>query len=787
MNTEGWIFGKGPQSAKIMIIGEMPSKSDEQNNQVFSGLGGDLVEEMLETGGVSKSAVYLTNLIKKRCESYEIEEYFPLLLEEVGAVNPNVIIGLGETVLKTLTSKEGIRNYRGSILPCHHTNHPLKVIPTIPPAALFEFKPKINKEGKRNTNAEGMFSFKQKIHIQLDFLKAIKQSAFPEFTTRQRDIRSVRSSLHLEQFLKSYSGYSKCYLDCEVYLAHLVCLGIAFTPDEAISIPLIDLKSNFSKHGEGIPMNEMLEIWKILDIFLRSDVGKVGQNFKGDKLYWLEESGFVVNNFIYDAMLKFHTISPELPKSLAFQCSVLTDEPYYKHEGREYNPHHDRMDVLLHYNGMDCCINCECDEAMQEDLVENGLVPFFEFVCEASPIYEQMEKRGLRVDLVRKAELSLRYKEMLVDRKKLFTEAVGHDCNFNSPKQITNLMYIELKLPKRKSVDDQDLTAIKHKIKDQRRKDIIQLTLDQRKIHKIKGTFIDAHEDPDGRMRFTYNQVGTETGRTSTGIIKSPARNAKWGVSLHALPKHGEFGHDVRSMFIPDPNMVFMEFDQSQAEARIVALLANDLELLNLFDIDDVHKLTASYVFGIPKESVDEEQRQIGKKGRHAVNYRSSPENLAVEISISLYRARLTCDKIAEMSPNIVNVFHADIESALANSRIFWTPFGRRREFFDKWGRDLFKEATAHLPQSTVGDNTKRAMIALQRLKAKWFDILTETHDAFTIQVQENSMEDMYYLSKEAFEQPIDFTRCTLPRDPITIPVDCKVGYNLTDLKKWKP
>jgi len=97
----------------------------------------------------------------------------------------------------------------------------------------------------------------------------------------------------------------------------------------------------------------------------------------------------------------------------------------------------------------------------------------------------------------------------------------------------------------------------------------------------------------------------------------------------------------------------------------------------------------------------------------------------------------------------------------------------------------LFKEAYAHIPQSTVGDNTKRAMIGV-RQAATWIEILIESHDAFTCQVDEDRILECYEIVKTIFEQPIDFSRCSLPRDPIVIPVDCKLGYDWKNMTKFK-
>src|SRR5206468_11465187 len=94
---------------------------------------------------------------------------------------------------------------------------------------------------------------------------------------------------------------------------------------------------------------------------------------------------------------------------------------------------------------------------------------------------------------------------------------------------------------------------------------------------------------------------GTETGRSSTGILKKPLRPTKMGLAFHTIPAHGRLGKDIRSMLIPDPGKIFIKADYSQAEARIVAVLSEDWELLEAFDKVDIHRRTAALFFGLSK------------------------------------------------------------------------------------------------------------------------------------------------------------------------------------------
>ena len=827
MNNE-WIFGSGPSSATLMIIGDSPNQYDEQNQRHFTGPSGELLSELLETTGSSRSQVYLTNIIKIRPPKndtdllgeinnssrdynspegigYKIDDFIPLLKNEIETMQPNCILALGSLACKILTGKEGIKYYRGSILPCIISERDIKVIPTIHPSALTERNYKVQ-------SGEGMFSWKQKSHVQFDVMKAVRESKFPQFDIPKRDIEIIKSSIQLERFFDTYikSGYNKVYVDVEVFKAHVVCIGFAFTPHHACSVSLINLQ-NIINH-EGMPLHEMVEIWRIVYEKLENpNLKKSGQNFKADKVYWLETAGFVVNNFYDDGMFKFHTLSPELPKSLAFQASVLTNEPYYKSEGKEFNPYKDNVDNLLRYNGRDCAVNCECDLAMEEDLKELGLSDFFyNFVMACYPIYEKMEKKGILIDKEKKNELTKFYDDKLIEEGAkrsalLFELGIDSDINYNSPKQVGSLIYGALRCKERKDTADQTLTALANNaVKDVRKKKIIHSILDSRSLDKIKTVYTEFEVDYDGRARCTYNQVGTETGRTSTSIIKKPLRNGKWGVPFQTVPRPDEFGGRIREMFIPDPGKIFIEPDQSQAEARIVALLANDLDLLKLFDLTDVHKLTASFLYGLTirtgedliksalagekfdfLDNVIDEQRQVGKASRHGFGYDLGEEGLSIKMKISLYRAKIAFQKISEMSPKIKGVFHEDVQAALAdNNRVFITPFGRRREFFNKWGKELFREAYAHIPQSTIGDNTKRCLLGIKDID--WIEILAEMHDGFLAQIPEGRQKDFYDIVKPIFEEPIDFSRGTLPREPIIIPVEFKMGENWGQLKKYK-
>jgi DNA polymerase I-like protein with 3'-5' exonuclease and polymerase domains len=284
------------------------------------------------------------------------------------------------------------------------------------------------------------------------------------------------------------------------------------------------------------------------------------------------------------------------------------------------------------------------------------------------------------------------------------------------------------------------------------------------------------------------------------------------GMALQTVTKHGEVGTDIRSQFIPDPGYVFLEPDQSGAEARVVAILAKDAKLLKIFEYNlDLHRITYAWVKSIApdgllneffiekdiglcrlladkitkilKEAINVEDRQLGKKGRHAANYDMGKHVASILFGCSEWRAGQILDKIHTTNANIRGVFHTEVQEALKADRRLVNPFNRDRVFLDKWGSELFKEAYAQIPQSTVSDQTKFAAIRIER-RLPYVQILAESHDSFLSQVPINKVDESIRVFKEEFESPIDFSNCSLKRGTLIIPCEIVMGDKNWEIMK---
>jgi len=799
-----YVPGEGPSNAKLMIVGEAPAEYEERSGHPFSGPSGMIVNDCLSYAGVNRSEVYVTNVVKIRLPNNDIkklhligkkiEDFLPQLAQEIEKLKPNCILAFGGTALEALTGLKGIEKYRGSIL---KSIYGPKVVGTIHPAAL------LHKESK------GMKSWKDLTYIKWDVKRAADQSKFPEYNPPQRNLTAAQNHLQFYRFMNMYQKENLVSIDIETFKTFPICIALSYTKESAISVPLL---------SHDITESDKVQIWRdVSDLMADPKIFKIGQNFTSFDEVQLRSCynrsinfGIITRSFYFDTRSAWKVLYPELPAKLQMISSIMTEEPYYKDEGKEYNPKKDNFSRLMLYNAKDAAVTFECYEKELEELHQRKLTDFFfTKIMPLHPLYSRIESRGLNVDKSVRAELKTKYEFDRKIKQEELNNLCGMEINVNSTKQVPILLYNHLNIPVRKGTDEKTLDALmRNTVKDPRKKSIINLILEIRKIRKTIGTYINAELHPDNRLRAGYN-ILLETGRTSTSVLKPPVTTETMGIALQTLTKHGEIGADLREMIIPDPGYIFIEPDLSQAEARVIAVLANDERAMKMFEYGiDIHRVTAGWINGIGgydsplleffqgrdeekikelvglingilKTQISEDQRQLGKVIRHAGNLGIGKREASKTAGISEWRAGQILDKFHSMNPNIKKVFHEGIIECLKKGRTLTNPFNRTRLFLNRWGNDLFKEAFAQIPQSTVSDQTKFAMKRIE--KRCWdlevdFQLLVESHDSFLSQVPIEHAEKIYPIIREELESEIDFSLCSLGKGKLTIPCDIKIG-----------
>lgn len=263
---------------------------------------------------------------------------------------------------------------------------------------------------------------------------------------------------------------------------------------------------------------------------------------------------------------------------------------------------------------------------------------------------------------------------------------------------------------------------------------------------------------------------------------------------------------------------IFIQADSSQAEARVVWLLANDEEALALVDKVDYHALTATWFFGKDAKLFDYDKKLLGyehpirfagKTLRHAGHLGASKRRASLEVNTAARKYKIQIDgqrleiseAVAERAlkifherqPKIRGIFHKSVRDCIDRNRILISSvpygvkaqYGGRRTFYERAGEDLYRQAYSYIPQRTVTDNTKASGLRI-RDRIPEIKIVMEAHDSLLFSCKESQLEEYCPIIKQEFERPISFKNCSISRRDLIIPCDIEWGYNYRDLKKFK-
>jgi DNA polymerase-1 len=432
-----------------------------------------------------------------------------------------------------------------------------------------------------------------------------------------------------------------------------------------------------------------------------------------------------------------------------------------------------------------------------------------------APVWYMME-RGMLIDERVKFVFHGKYHAQWEDAQMKLNSLAGQEINVNSPKQMKEFIYNSLAMPKRfkegKLTTDEDalraLLAIaqdKHvtsktdtsKLKWLRAYMALMLILKIRALRKRISSYIDVDLDSDARMRCTISVGGTETFRFSCS-------KTLWdtGCNRQTIPR------ELRRMFIADPGKEIAEFDLNRGESWVYSHLANEPEMMRIHrEGEDFHTITAcaiSSAFGEPIRyddwpdfaAADAEGayklRFLGKKTNHARAYRMG-DHRAMEvvnsesddtgITIVAREAKLAGELWLQRYP-FIKTWWSGIEAELGKARTLTTPYGRTRQFFDRWGDHLFKEATAYVPQSTSVDYINGGMLRVYHdlvLPCRWgVELLHQNHDSILIQYDEGSRSKVIPAVIDLLESTV-----IVGGHEITIPVEAQYGHSWGTMTEW--
>jgi DNA polymerase-1 len=396
--------------------------------------------------------------------------------------------------------------------------------------------------------------------------------------------------------------------------------------------------------------------------------------------------------------------------------------------------------------------------ALREDVKQAGLTKLYEEMdLPLVPVLARMEQAGVKIDTAALAKMSAELERESAVKAKEIYELAGAEFNIGSPKQLGDVLFNRLNLPKpvkygkgrtiSTAVDVLEALAEEHPI--------ARKVLYYRQLTKLKSTYVDtlpALINPaTGRLHTTFYQAGTATGRLSSA-----------NPNLQNIPIRTELGRGIRAAFIAEPGHILLTADYSQIELRLLAHFSRDPLLVEAYRRgDDIHTLTASQVFGVPPLMVTPDHRRQAKVVNFGIVYGLSAFGLSQQLGIEPAEAKLFIANYFEKYKGVRAFIDKTLEEARRDLKVR-TLHGRIRPIPDINSKNFtqrgFAERTAvNTPlQGTAADLIKVAMIridtALQErgLKSR---MTLQVHDELVFEVPEKEVETMQSLVREHMER----------------------------------
>ena len=416
-------------------------------------------------------------------------------------------------------------------------------------------------------------------------------------------------------------------------------------------------------------------------------------------------------------------------------------------------------------------------EVIRGKLADTGMEELFRTI-EMPLIFSlhRMEQVGIQVERQELAEYGQKLSVQIEVLEKDIYQLAGREFNINSPKQLGEILFDELKLPEGKKTKTGYSTSadILEKLRDVH--PIVGRVLEYRTLAKLKSTYADglaAFIGEDHRIHGTFNQTITATGR-----ISSTEPN------LQNIPIRMELGREIRKVFVPKEGCVLVDADYSQIELRILAHMSGDQRLIDAYrDAEDIHRLTASQVFHVPLEEVTPQLRRNAKAVNFGIVYGISAFGLSEDLSISRKEANEYIHKYFETYPDVKRFLDRLVAEGKEKGYVT-TIFGRRRPIPELKSANFMQRAfgervAMNSPiQGTAADIMKIAMIRVDRalreegLKSR---IILQVHDELLIEAPAAEAEKAAEILRREMSGAAEFS--------VPLEVDVNTGDSWFDTK----
>ena len=502
-------------------------------------------------------------------------------------------------------------------------------------------------------------------------------------------------------------------------------------------------------------------------IFENKEIEKYGYNLAEDYIL-LKQIGITMENIVYDAKVATYILDStrklDIDIIVKDYLDIDNNEIFTLNGIGEENKQTSLFEETKEDNSLKVksCIYAKeiyqlaeitlkkLEEEKELDLFKNIDMPTIEVLAE-------MQWKGMYLDV---NELD-NYGDMLKTRLNSLTEEIyqlsGQEFNINSPKQLGEVLFEKLKLPvvkKTKSGYSTDVDVLEKLVEEH---PVIEKLLEYRQLMKLNSTYVEGmkvYVNPKTkRIHSFFHQTITATGR-----ISSTEPN------LQNIPTRFELGKQLRKVFRPAENCVYIDADYSQIELRVLAHISNDEHMIQAFkNGEDIHKQAASKVFNIPIDEVTKEQRSSAKAVNFGIVYGISDFGLGEQLHIPRKKAKQYIEQYLQMYSGIKKFMNDIVETAKEKGYVE-TEFKRRRYIPELKSnnymvRQFGQRVAMNTPiQGTAADIMKIAMINVlkeiktRNLKSK---VVLQVHDEMMIEAPLEEAEEIKKILKDKMENAV--------------------------------
>lgn len=551
-----------------------------------------------------------------------------------------------------------------------------------------------------------------------------------------------------------------------------VGIALAVGKDYSIYIPL-------SHSYQGVPsqidMGATLEI--LSPIFENEQISKIGHNLKREILI-LKGQSISLKGILFDTMIASYLINPNRQthnlEEVTLEYLSRREKGLNEVVGKKKSLAEVPIDEVASYIASAVTTTFELKELLFTTLKEENLEEVY-FNIEMPLIYvlADMEETGVKIDSEELKHIAKELERELDGIQKRIFFLAGEEFNINSPKQLSRVLFQNLGFQptkKTKTGFSTELSVLEELAESH---DLPREVLNFRSLNKLKTTYVDTLPQiinpKTQRVHTSFNQTATATGRLSSS---EP--------NLQNIPVRGHWGKRIRGTITAEDRNILLSADYSQVELRILAHLSQDKGLLDAFRNDlDVHKRTASELFGVPPDKVTSDMRRIAKTVNFGVIYGISPFGLSETLSISREEARKYIEQYFERHPGVRTYIEEVLESAKDKGYVV-TIFGRKRSIAALRNRNSSirqqgERLAINSPiQGAAADIIKIAMARIWRsfreqgLKA---NIILQVHDELLFELPIKELDRIREIVRDKMEKAVE----------LSVPLKVEIGYG----KNW--